>query len=109
MREIVGDANWLRLWAANGNDDADPLTPTMTHPDQLTEGSISNPEYPTQGSPFHVGNLYQAQPGDTVVEIASLFHTSVKEILRMNPDVATNGSSVKLLPVSLMRVGVRAG
>ena len=109
MREIVGDANWLRLWAANGNDDADPLTPTMTHPDQLTEGSISNPDYPTQGSPFHVGNLYQAQPGDTVVEIASLFHTSVKEILRMNPDVATNGSSVKLLPVSLMRVGVRAG
>jgi len=91
MREVVGDSNWLRLWAVNGNEDGDPLTPTMSHPDQLLEGSVSNPDNPTQGSPFHVGNVYEAQIGDSVVELASMFHTTVKEILRMNPDITQGG------------------
>lgn len=91
MRDMLGDSNWLRLWAANGNDDGDPFTPTIRHPDQLLEGSIPNPANPAQGSPFHVGNVIAAQPGDSVVKLASLFHTTVKEILRMNPDVPANG------------------
>jgi len=95
-RDLLGDSNWLRLWAVNGNEDGDPLTPTIKHPDQLLEGSIPNPSNPGLGSPFHVGNVFTTQPGDSVVRLASLFHTTVKEILRMNPDVQAGGD---VLPV----------
>jgi len=96
MRELVGDSNWLRLWAANGNDDGNPLTPTITHPDQLLDGAIPNPANPTQGSPFHVGNIYEAEAGDSVVKLASMFHTTVKEILRFNPDISHGGTSLQV-------------
>jgi hypothetical protein len=61
MREMIGDSNWLRLWAANGNDDGDSLTPTISHPDQLQAGSMPNPSQPSHGNPFHVGNIYEVQ------------------------------------------------
>lgn len=31
------DMNWLRLWAANGNDDGDALTQTLEDPDMLAD------------------------------------------------------------------------
>ena len=31
----VGTGGWLRLWAANGNDDGDPLTSPVEDPDVL--------------------------------------------------------------------------
>lgn len=35
MKQFAPDMNWLRLWAANGNDDDDDQTETMDDPDQL--------------------------------------------------------------------------
>eukprot|EP00961_Rhodomonas_salina_P255505 3453252-Rhodomonas_salina.1 len=85
--------NWLRLWAANGNDDDDDQTETMDDPDQLVfEGQ------------FHIINIgssrdlwlgcdtrpiYKAVQGDTLVSIAARFRTTVKSLLQLNPDVAS--------------------
>jgi hypothetical protein len=45
---------------------------------------------------------FAAQDGDSVVQVASMFHTSVKEILRLNPDIGQNPlkSAVELMPVA---------
>jgi hypothetical protein len=32
MEVLVGDSNWLRLWAANGNEDGLDETVTIHHP-----------------------------------------------------------------------------
>jgi hypothetical protein len=32
MEALVGDSNWLRLWAANGNEDGLEETVTIYHP-----------------------------------------------------------------------------
>ena len=37
MQTFAPDMNWLRLWAANGNDDGDALTETLEDPDMLTD------------------------------------------------------------------------
>jgi hypothetical protein len=39
MKELTMDMNWLRLWAANGNDDGDELTQTIDDPGLLTTGT----------------------------------------------------------------------
>jgi len=39
MQEIALDFNWLRLWAANGNEDGDDDTLTVFHPDDLMKTS----------------------------------------------------------------------
>eukprot|EP00961_Rhodomonas_salina_P277140 3745335-Rhodomonas_salina.2 len=43
MRDYAEDSNWLRLWAANGNDDRDNFTQTVTHPAQLSDSTAAAP------------------------------------------------------------------
>ena len=41
MRLYAADLNWLRLWAANGNDDSDPLTSPVDDPTVLSTGCLT--------------------------------------------------------------------
>jgi hypothetical protein len=40
MKEYAVDMNWLRLWAANGNDDGDELTTEVEDPGLLGTGNF---------------------------------------------------------------------
>jgi hypothetical protein len=76
------DTNWLRLWNSNGNDatwddDAVDVTEAIHDPDAVLE----------QDNCLNVGPLYRVQNGDTLVTLASRFHTTVKKILEVNPDI----------------------
>jgi hypothetical protein len=80
MQEIALDFNWLRLWAANGNEDGDQDTMTVLHPDDLMKTSSQHI--------INVGSIYTAQKGDNIADLAVKFQTTVKQILSLNPDVA---------------------
>ena len=80
MQEIALDFNWLRLWAANGNEDGDEDTLTVYHPDDLMKTSTQHI--------INVGSIYTVQKGDDVAALAVKFQTTVKQILSLNPDVA---------------------
>jgi len=79
IKDISPDINWLRLWAANGNDDNDDRTLTVTDPDMLALSS--------QQQVVNVGPVYRAADGDTLMTIAARFRTTVKSLLLLNPDV----------------------
>lgn len=71
------DTNWLRLWVANGNDDDDSNTFALHNPDELMHSQ----------DVINVGPVYAVQAGDTMVSLAARFHTTVKKIMSVNPDV----------------------
>lgn len=75
------NTNWLQLWNSNGIEEImpHPLSPTTvyTDPDFISNGfSIVN-----------AGPTYTVQKGEDIVSLATLFRTSVKKILDVNPDV----------------------
>ena len=80
MQEIAMDFNWLRLWAANGNDDGDHDTTTVVHPDDLKSS--------TKKQIINIGSIYTVEMGDNLADLAVKFQTTVKLILSLNPDVA---------------------
>ena len=74
------DFNWLRLWAANGNEDDDVDTTTVYHPDDLLKSSSQHI--------INVGSIYTVGDGDNLAALASKFQTTVRQILSLNPDVS---------------------
>ena len=80
MQEIALDFNWLRLWAANGNEDGDEDTETVYHPDDLMKTTAQHI--------INIGSIYTVEKGDDVAALAVKFQTTVKQILSLNPDVA---------------------
>ena len=80
MKGISPDLNWLRLWAANGNDDNDVRTSTIQDPDMLALDSTQQI--------FNVGPVYRTMPGDSLMSVAARFRTTIKSLLLLNPDVA---------------------
>ena len=87
MLAVAGDVNWLRLWAANGNDDEDPDTTTVTVPENLGGGSSGQTK-------INLGALYAVEPGDTLVGLAARFQTTVQMLLSLNPDVAAAAATL---------------
>ena len=65
MQELALDFNWLRLWAANGNEDGDADTTTVNHPDDLMKT--------TRQHIINIGSVYTVEPGDS---LACLLYTS---------------------------------
>lgn len=80
MKGISPDLNWLRLWAANGNDDNDVRTSTIQDPDMLALDSTQQI--------FNVGPVYRTAQGDSLMSVAARFRTTIKSLLLLNPDVA---------------------
>jgi hypothetical protein len=80
MKGISPDLNWLRLWAANGNDDNDVRTSTIHDPDMLALDSTQQI--------FNVGPVYRTAQGDSLMSVAARFRTTIKSLLLLNPDVA---------------------
>jgi len=76
------DTNWLRLWNANGNaPHANPIhDPDMS----LMDGQILN-----------IGPVYRVQSGDTVVALAARFHTTVKKLMTVNPDMESDARQLR--------------
>jgi hypothetical protein len=97
MQELAMDFNWLRLWAANGNDDGDVDTTTVYHPDDLLRSSAQHI--------INVGSIYTVQDGDNLAALASKFQTTVKQILSLNPDV-TAASLHQGQPLCIVPCGV---
>ena len=108
MKEISVDMNWLRLWAANGNEDGDHLTEDVTDPGLLSTGmnppSNSLPEFPCRrltavwtltgmldgvanGQLLNIGPIYKFQTGDSMMAVAGRFRTTVRSLLDLNPDI----------------------
>ena len=85
MRETIGDFNWLRVWVANGNDDGDPDTQLVENPDNI----LASGEYDKQV--VNVGSLYTVNLGESLTELAGRFQTTVKKLIRLNPDVNEHG------------------
>jgi len=75
-------SNWMQLWNANGNDDHDSMTVQITNPDILAATAAES------NKPINVGPVYEVQHGDNMMAIASRFHTTVKQLLFLNPDLA---------------------
>merc|ERR1711998_310769 len=102
MKEYSIDMNWLRLWAANGNDDGDELTNTVEDPGVLATGLLDGVE---NGQLLNIGPVYKLQTGESLVAVAARFRTTVKSLLDLNPDitdVATlqPGQDLCLIPCS---------
>ena len=93
MQEVALDFNWLRLWAANGNDDGDVDTTTVYHPDDLMK---SNRQHI-----INVGSIYTVEKGDNLAAIAVKFQTTVKQIISLNPDVGPVSFDGTFLDVEL--------
>eukprot|EP00802_Teleaulax_amphioxeia_P009515 Tamp_09533.p1 GENE.Tamp_09533~~Tamp_09533.p1 ORF type:complete len:292 (+),score=32.55 Tamp_09533:1160-2035(+) len=75
------NTNWLQLWNSNGIGELNPhpLSPTTvyTDPDSIANGlSIIN-----------AGPVYTVQEGEHLQALATLFRTTVKKILDVNPDI----------------------
>jgi hypothetical protein len=131
MKEYAEDMNWLRLWAANGNDDGDELTTEVEDPGLLGTGAFPcNPHHPMahtcvsttlpgtlhalprlyksglgltcsnlaglcaglldgvhNGQLLNIGPVYKFQAGDSLMNIAGRFRTTVKSLLDLNPDI----------------------
>ena len=85
MQDLALDFNWLRLWAANGNEDGDADTTTVNHPDDLMKT--------TRQHIINIGSVYTVEPGDSLALLAVKFQTTVKQILSLNPDVGPTGPS----------------
>lgn len=72
------DSNWLRLWNSNGAEDLNnAATTTIRNPDQLLDNE----------QVINIGPQYKVQHADTLLTLARRFHTTVKKILSINPDV----------------------
>jgi len=91
------DANWLRLWNANGNsvDHANTITAPVHDPDMVL--------FDTQV--ISVGPTYRVQAGDSLQNLANRFHTTVKKVMSVNPDLANvddiaPGQELCILPCS---------
>ena len=87
MQDLALDFNWLRLWAANGNEDGDADTTTVNHPDDLMKT--------TRQHIINIGSVYTVEPGDSLALLAVKFQTTVKQILSLNPDVGPTGPSLE--------------
>ena len=79
MKGLSPDLNWLRLWAANGNDANDIRTSTITDPVMLAVDQ--------RQQVFNVGPIYTITQGDTLMSVAARFRTTIKSLLLLNPDV----------------------
>mmetsp|Transcript_23151 Transcript_23151/g.55043 ORF Transcript_23151/g.55043 Transcript_23151/m.55043 type:complete len:1041 (-) Transcript_23151:237-3359(-) len=91
MRQLTLDFNWLRLWAANGNEDGDPDTVTALDPDVLPggqEGTVA----------INIGSIYTVERGDSLLDLAALFQTTVIQLLEVNPDLERISSPSLPLP-----------
>jgi len=102
MKEYSVDMNWLRLWAANGNDDGDDLTTPVEDPGVLGSGALDGVH---NGQLLNIGPVYKFQPGDSLMSIAGRFRTTIKSLLDLNPDitdpaVVRTGQEVCLIPCS---------
>uniref|UniRef100_A0A7S0WBU6 LysM domain-containing protein n=1 Tax=Hemiselmis tepida TaxID=464990 RepID=A0A7S0WBU6_9CRYP len=84
MKEYSVDMNWLRLWAANGNDDGDPLTMQVEDPGVLSTGLLDGV---ANGQLLNIGPIYRLLPGETLHQVAARFRTTVKSLLDLNPDI----------------------
>mmetsp|Transcript_30033 Transcript_30033/g.79254 ORF Transcript_30033/g.79254 Transcript_30033/m.79254 type:complete len:303 (-) Transcript_30033:109-1017(-) len=60
MSRLVGDSNWLRLWAVNGNDDGRQDTILITHPDQIGQSSAGEGDFVGQ-EVMYLGRVYRAK------------------------------------------------
>jgi len=90
------DSNWLRLWNSNGNTGLD--NQPVNDPDLiLSEEQILN-----------IGPVYTVQSGDTMIALAARFHTTVKKLLSVNPDMAT-GSDYSYSTADPEHVDIDAG
>jgi len=86
------DTHWLRLWNTNGNDDRLDKKNLDTDPDITT--TIHDPDNILhENDVINVGPTYKVQVGDTLVQLADRFHTTVKKIMSVNPDVGASGDS----------------
>jgi len=102
MKEYSVDMNWLRLWAANGNDDGDDLTDPVEDPGVLGTGTLDGVH---NGQLLNIGPVYKFQAGDSLMGIAGRFRTTLKSLLDLNPDitdpsVVQAGQEVCLIPCS---------
>jgi hypothetical protein len=110
------ESNWMRLWALNsferGNAHTQNVQGTIFPPAEtpwiLSDGSsskayITDPDTIMESGSVHrvyVGVVYRSTPGDTILEVAARFRTTVKMLLAMNPDVEdhisapTNNSAI---------------
>jgi len=89
MKLLSEDMNWLRLWAANGNDDGDPLTAIVEDPGLLSTGLLDGV---TNGQVMNIGPVYRLVPGETLYSVAARFRTTVKSLLDLNPDIESEAS-----------------
>ena len=64
IKDISPDINWLRLWAANGNDDNDDRTLTVTDPDML---ALSSQQQVVNVGPGQQGGVQLAAAAAVVV------------------------------------------
>jgi len=72
------DTNWMWLWNANGNSKGN-------------ESPIHDPDLVLHnGQVLSIGPVYRVQSGDSLVVLAARFHTTVKKILAVNPDMDGN-------------------
>mmetsp|Transcript_14820 Transcript_14820/g.35167 ORF Transcript_14820/g.35167 Transcript_14820/m.35167 type:complete len:1205 (-) Transcript_14820:500-4114(-) len=85
MKELTLDMNWLRLWAANGNEDGDDLTSTIEDPGLLTTGLLDGVQ---NGQVVNIGPVYKLQNGESLMQVAARFRTTVRSLLELNPDIA---------------------
>jgi hypothetical protein len=103
------DSNWLRLWNGNGDQQDDYHVNELHSTPPAYIASIRNPDAPLSkhgitGHCLRLGPVYKVQNADTLVVLASRFHTTVKQILSVNPDISaadeelTPGQDICVMP-----------
>jgi spore germination protein YaaH len=81
------NTNWMQLWNLNGADDHDPATTAITDPDAI-QGKAYDDDLDLHQNIINVGPVYTSQAGDSLINVAARFHTTVKSIIDVNPDVS---------------------
>jgi len=93
-RKLAMDFNWMRLWLANGNEDGDPETTTIEHPDVLMDKAGTYV--------INVGSIYHVEKGDTLHLLAKTYQTTIRDLLSVNPDLEYAGHDAETM---LLQVG----
>lgn len=80
------DTNWMRIWNANGNQVGTGHAAEPIHdPDMVLHDS----------QVINIGPIYRVQSGDNMVTMAARFHTTVKKIYAVNPDLDSSSTALR--------------
>jgi hypothetical protein len=77
--------SWLQLWAANAG-------PSFESDDD--ESYPINPAHVNAGTRLSLGPVYHVKPHDSLDSLATRFHTSIEQLMDMNPDLVTEDIEV---------------